>query len=99
MSKVAQKGLEKLLGKFVDAEVIEPLGDLLVKLVSIVDVDQRTEVKIKVIPVQATDFNTGKKERFICLGFRIVEPDEHELLREQVKAEWKKEKRDAAKKK
>lgn len=91
MERVFKKGLEKLFGKLAEAELIEPLGELLVKLASFLDVDSRPEFKVKLMPVSATDFSTGKKERWTCIGFRTVEPDEHELLRKQIKKELEEE--------
>lgn len=93
MAAIFEKGVKTLFGKLADAELIEPLGDLLVNLTRFLDVDSVPEFKIKLMPVKATDFNTGKQERWTCIGFRIVEPDEHELLRKQIEKELKEQKK------
>lgn len=93
MAGVFKKGMEKLLGKIADAELIEPLGNVLVELLSVLDIDQRTEIKIKLIPVRTRDFSTNKQERWTCIGFRKVEPDEYDLLKKQIETELKKEKK------
>ena len=74
MPNVIQKAMEKFMGKIVDAELIEPLGDVLINLLRILDVDSQPEIKLKVFYVRAKDQETYEKERYLCLGFRIVEP-------------------------
>ena len=74
MGNVIQKAMEKFMGKIVDAQLIEPLGDALINILRILDVDSQPEVKLKIFYARAEDQETYDKERYLCLGFRIVEP-------------------------
>lgn len=70
-----QKAIEKFIGKVVDAQLIEPLGDVIVNLLSLLDVDSQPEIKFKVFYAKAKDHETQKKERWLCFAVRRIEPE------------------------
>lgn len=92
MSEAIGKSLrnmsEKVITKITEGmteDMIEPLGNLVKTLISLLDIDTQPEIKVKLFYARPRDYETMQPERYLCIGLRIVEPTDIKELENRLK--------------
>jgi flagellin-specific chaperone FliS len=73
VGKIAKKVMD-MVSDNITEEMLQPLHDIIPKLLMLLDIDNQPEIKVKLLTVRGYDYETYQLEDYTCIGFRIVEP-------------------------